>query len=96
MDQLAVKSSRLKGYSILNDEQLSLIEKNCDYILENIGIDLHDDPISIETLKTLGATADGIRVKVCGKTLRNYITTHAPTAFKWRGKTADKDVIIGG
>jgi len=89
-------SSRTPAYEILRADELALIEKNTDYILENIGIDLHDDPISIETLKTLGATVDGIRVKVSGKTLRDYIKTHAPSAFKWRGKTSDKDVIMGG
>ncbi|KAG1650274.1 Glycine betaine methyltransferase [Nymphon striatum] len=53
----------LSGYSLLDNEALSLLEKNTDYILENIGIDLHDDPISLETLKPLGASVDGIRVR---------------------------------
>lgn len=53
MKELAMDRSRMQGYAILSDEELLLIEKNTDYILENIGIDLHDDPISIETLKTV-------------------------------------------
>lgn len=91
-----MKRPRSKGYSILDEEGLSLIEKNTDYILENIGIDLHDDPISIETLKTLGATSDGKRVWVCGKTLRAYIKANIPAQFIWKGKSSDKDVIVGG
>ncbi len=96
INKILKKRTRQKAYSILSGEELALIEKNTDAILENIGIDLHDDPISIEILKTLGATSDGIRVKVCGKTLREHIRTHAPSSFKWRGKTPNNDIVVGG
>lgn len=96
MKELAMDRSRMQGYAILSDEELLLIEKNTDYILENIGIDLHDDPISIETLKALGASAKNNRVTVCGKTLRGFIKKHAPSHFTWRGQTESANVVIGG
>lgn len=96
MYELDIEHSRPRGYSILTDEELHLIEKNTDYILANIGIDLHDDPISIETLKTLGATTKGKRVYSCGKTLRAFIKKHAPAKFTWKGRTDNADVLMGG
>ena len=46
-------------YELLGEEGLALIEENADRILADVGIEIRDDPESLQLFKDAGATIDG-------------------------------------
>jgi len=50
-------------YEVLGEEGLSLIEANCETVLQEIGIDFRDDREALDMWKAAGADVKGERVR---------------------------------
>ncbi|WP_428027484.1 trimethylamine methyltransferase family protein [Altererythrobacter sp.] len=83
-------------YEVLSDADYSIIEANADTILEEIGIDIKDDPESIALFVKAGATADGERVRFPRGMCRELIQKSAPRQFTQFARNQANNVEIGG
>ncbi len=87
---------KIPPYEILGDADLSIIEANADTILEEIGIEIKDDPESVETFVKAGARADGERVRFPRGMCREIIQKSAPSSFTQHARNKERSVVIGG
>ena len=69
---------KIPHYSILSDEDLSIIEENADTILEEIGIIFSEDQEALDILEKAGASIDGERVRFPKGMCRKLIQDNAP------------------
>lgn len=82
-------------YEVLGEEGLSLIEANCETVLQEIGIDFRDDPEALEMWKAAGADVKGERVRFPKGLVRSLIKT-APSQFTQHARNPARNVEIGG
>ncbi len=87
---------KIPPYEILGDADLAQLEYNADTILEDIGIDIKDDPESINILTAAGASADGERVRFPRGMCREIIQKSAPSIFTQHARNSANNVEIGG
>ncbi len=83
-------------YDILLEEGLDLIEANADRLLEEIGVDVRGDPISIELFRSAGAEVNGERVRFPAGLCRSIIAASAPAKFIQYARNPERSVEIGG
>ncbi|HKX58177.1 MAG TPA: trimethylamine methyltransferase family protein, partial [Steroidobacteraceae bacterium] len=83
-------------YEVLGEEGLSLIERNADTILEEIGIEFREDPEALEVWRKAGADVQGERVRMPRGFCRQVIQASAPREFTQHARNAARDVRIGG
>ncbi len=62
--QMPYISRRLPLTEVLTDEGLEIIENNAETILEEIGIEFHDDDEALALWKDAGADVEGVRVNL--------------------------------
>ncbi len=77
-------------------EQLDLIERNADWILQEIGIDFKDDPETLELFRKQGATIQDERVRFDAGMCRSIIQKSAPKQFIQHARNPARSVVIGG
>ncbi|HEX2581934.1 MAG TPA: trimethylamine methyltransferase family protein [Dongiaceae bacterium] len=82
--------------TILDEDGLSLIERNADTILQETGIEFRDDPESLALWKAAGADVTGTRVRFPRGLPRSLITKSAPAQFTQHARNPDRSVAIGG
>ncbi len=82
-------------YEVLGEEGLSLIEKNCETVLQEVGIDFRDDPEALDMWKAAGADVKGERVRFPRGLVKKLIKT-APAQFTQHARNPDRNVEIGG
>ncbi|WP_088310733.1 trimethylamine methyltransferase family protein [Novosphingobium sp. B 225] len=87
---------KIPPYSVLGDDDLAQLERNADTILEEIGIDIKDDPEAIALFVAAGATADGERVRFPRGLLRGIVQKSAPRIFTQHARNPANNVQIGG
>ncbi len=87
---------KIPPYSVLGDDDLAQLEHNADTILEEIGIDIKDDPEAIALFVAAGATADGERVRFPRGLLRGIVQRSAPRIFTQHARNPANSVQIGG
>ena len=87
---------KIPPYSVLGDADLAQLEDNADKILEEIGIDIKDDPEAIDLFVKAGATADGDRVRFPRGMCREIIQKNAPSQFTQYARNSANNVEIGG
>jgi len=87
---------KIPHYSILSDEDLSIIEENADTILEEIGIVFSEDQEALDILGAAGANIDGDRVRFPRGMCRKIIQDSAPKVFTQYARNPEKSVVIGG
>ncbi len=87
---------KIPPYEILGDADLKIIEANAETILEEIGIDIKEDPETIEIFVKAGATADGERVRFPRGMCREIIQRSAPRTFTQHARNPDNSLLIGG
>ncbi len=87
---------KLRPFEILDEEGLGIIEANADTVLEEIGIEFHDDAEALEIWRDAGATVDGTRVRFPRGMLRRIIQDNAPAEFIQRARNPANNVRIGG
>ena len=90
-----VLNQALPTLDVLSEEGLSLIEANADKILEEIGLDVVDDPEALEVWRQAGADVQGERVRFPKGLLRKLCST-APREFTQYTRNPDRNIIIGG
>ena len=86
----------LPRYEVLNEEGLTLIERNADTILEEIGIEFRDDPEAIEIWRKSGADVQGERVRFARGMCRALIQQTAPREYTQHARNPARSVRIGG
>ena len=86
---------RLGTYEVLDEEGLSLIERNADTILEEIGIEFRDDAEALALWREAGADVKGERVRFPKGLCRELLKT-APEVFTQHARNPARSVQIGG
>lgn len=87
---------KIPPYSVLGDEDLAILERNADTILEDIGIDIKEDQEAIDLFVKAGAKAEGERVHFPRAMLREIIQKTAPSIFTQYARNPANNVVIGG
>ncbi|HET9536251.1 MAG TPA: trimethylamine methyltransferase family protein [Mesorhizobium sp.] len=85
----------IKVYEVLDEEGLTLIEKNADTVLEETGIEFRDDAEALELWKAAGADVKGERVRFPRGLCRSLLKT-APSVFTQHARNPERSVQIGG
>jgi trimethylamine---corrinoid protein Co-methyltransferase len=84
-------------YQMLDDEQLALIERHADRLLEEIGLEIRGDPEAIRLWKAAGAQIEGdTRVRVPAGLARQIVRHSAPAEFIQHARNPARSVTIGG
>ncbi|MBE9556349.1 MAG: trimethylamine methyltransferase family protein [Proteobacteria bacterium] len=86
----------LRPFEVLDEEGLSIIETNADTVLEEIGIEFHDDAEALEIWRAAGAAVDGTRVRFPRGMLRKIIQDNAPAEFIQHARNPANNLRIGG
>ncbi|MFQ5545539.1 MAG: trimethylamine methyltransferase family protein, partial [Acidiferrobacterales bacterium] len=84
-----------KAFNVFEEATLLLIEDNTDRILAEIGVDLKDDPESLDVLAAAGGRVNAQRVKISGSVLREIITASAPNSFVQHARNPQRSILIG-
>ncbi len=87
---------KIPEYEVLGAAGLELLEHNADTILEEIGIDVRDDPESIALCRAAGADVDGERVRFPRGMCRQIVQRSAPREFVQHARNPARNVVIGG
>ena len=87
---------KIPEYSVLGDTDLAQLEHNADTILEEIGIDIQEDPETREIFEKAGASSKGERVFFPRGMLREIIQKTAPAQFTQHARNPANNVEIGG
>ena len=82
-------------YELLREEGLALVESQADLLLAEVGIEIRDDPESLQLFKDAGATVDGVTVHFDPGHVRALCAT-APRQFTQLARNPAKSVEIGG
>lgn len=87
---------KIPYYEVLDDEGLSLIERNADTILEEIGIEFREDEEALQIWKDAGADVKGERVRFPRGMCRSIIQQHAPAEYTQHSRNPARNIQIGG
>jgi len=87
---------KIPHYSILSDDELSVIEENADTILEKVGIVFSEDQETLDIFSSAGASIDGERVRFPRGMCRKIIQDSAPKEFIQHARNPERSVVIGG
>ena len=82
--------------TVLDEEGLSIIERNADTILEEVGIEFRDEPEALELWRQAGADVKGELVRMPPGMCRKLIQDHAPREFTQQARNPARNIIIGG
>ena len=82
-------------YEFLDEEGLVKIEKQADWLMQDVGIAFQDDESALATWRDAGAEVEGTRVRAPGEMVRALCRT-APTEFTQLARNPDRSVRIGG
>jgi trimethylamine--corrinoid protein Co-methyltransferase len=88
-------SRRIPLTEVLSDEGLEIIENNAETILEEIGIEFHDDEEALAIWREAGADVQGTRVHLPRGLARSLIKS-APEIFTQHARNPQRSVQIGG
>ena len=86
---------RIPYYALLDEEALTRIEDHADWILQEIGVEFHDDPQALELFKAAGAEVSGERVRFEKGQARHLCAT-TPREFVQHARNPERSVRIGG
>lgn len=82
--------------NVLSEEGLSLIEENADRILQDTGMEFHDDPEILQIFQKAGCDVQGTRVRFTPGFCRKIIQTSAPAEFVQQARNPANTVRVGG
>lgn len=86
---------RIPGIDLLDPEQLTRLEGQVDWILQEVGIAFRDDPEALDLWRREGARIEGDIVRAPADWIR-ALCARAPREFTQRARNRDRSVIIGG
>ena len=87
---------RIPTYDILSEEGLALIEAKADRVLQEVGVDVRGDPVSLALFRDAGADVKGERVRFPAGLCRSIIAASAPRQFRQYARNPERSVEIGG
>jgi len=87
---------KIPYYEVLSEEGLSLIERNAETILEEVGIDIKGDEEVLQIWKAAGADVQGDRVHMPRGMCRSLIQKSAPREYVQHARNPARSVTIGG
>ena len=98
--QTTVKSApvlrrRVPLYEAVSEEGISIIERNADTVLAEVGVNFINSPAALARWKEAGAEVDGERLRFPRGMLRELILT-APEQFVQHARNPERSVEIGG
>ena len=93
--QLPYITRRFPVTEVLSDEGLEIIEHNAETILEEIGIEFHDDDEALALWRDAGADVAGTRVHL-PRGLARALLKSAPASFTQHARNPARNVAIGG
>jgi len=94
--KIAVSHSRkIPVYDLLDEAALVLLEKQADWLLENVGIEFKGDSVALELFRDAGARVDNQRVRLKAGLERELCAT-APKQFTLHSRNSQHSVILGG
>jgi trimethylamine--corrinoid protein Co-methyltransferase len=96
VERMPFLTRKLAPFEILDEEGLSLLERNADTILEEVGLEFRGDPVAIGLLKDAGADVDGERVRFPRGMCRQIVQATAPREFTQFARNPANSVQIGG
>ena len=91
----AFLTRRIPPYELLDDEALSTLEEQAEWLLSEIGIEIRDDPVALELFREAGATIDGERLRFDRGHLRSLCQT-APRTFTMHARNPERNLEFGG
>ncbi len=80
---------------VMSEEGLEIIEANAETILEEVGIEFHDDEEALALWQDAGADVQGTRVRLPRGLARSLIAS-APRTFTQHARNPERNVQIGG
>ena len=83
-------------FNILGEEGLCLIEENADRILQETGMEFHDDPEILSIFRNAGCDVQDTRVRFEPGFCRRVISATAPASFTQHARNPDNSVQLGG
>lgn len=87
---------RLGTFNVLDEEGLSLIEENADRLLQEVGMEFHDDAEILQIFRDAGAEVRGTRVRFEPGFCRATVQRSAPRRFRQHARNPENSVVIGG
>lgn len=85
---------RLPFFDPLDEEQIDLLEKQVDWIVQEVGIAYRDDPEALKLWRREGATVDGDIVRAPSDWIRD-MCSRAPREFTQLARNPARSVTIG-
>ncbi len=86
---------KLPWFEILDEEQLTQLESQVDWFMQDVGVAFRDDPIALITWQEAGATIKGDLVTAPADFIRN-LCSKAPSEFTQLARNPARSVRIGG
>lgn len=82
--------------TVLDEEGLSIIERNADTILQEIGMEFRDEPEALDLWKAAGADVKGTRIRFPRGLCRSIVQKTAPREYTQYARNPERNVVIGG
>ncbi|MGO1120223.1 trimethylamine methyltransferase family protein [Rhodovibrionaceae bacterium A322] len=93
--QPLLKSRQIPAYELLDEEALSAIESQADWLLAEIGMEFHGDEQALSLFREAGASVTGNRVRFDPGHARALCAT-APASFQLEARDPRYSVTLGG
>jgi trimethylamine---corrinoid protein Co-methyltransferase len=87
---------KLAPFEVLDEEGLSLIERNADTILQEVGLEFRGDADALRLFREAGADVQGERVRFPRGMCRQIVQATAPRQFTQFARNEARNVEIGG
>ncbi len=84
----------LAYFDVLNEEDLTRLEAQVDWIFEDVGIAFRDDPEALDLWRREGARVEGDIVRADANWIRD-LCSKAPKSFKQVARNPDRSVVVG-
>ncbi len=85
----------LPFFDILDGEKIEALERQVDWLIEDVGIAFRDDPVALDLWRAEGARLDGDIIRAPANWIRS-LCAKAPSKFTQIARNPERSVEIGG
>ena len=85
----------LPFFDILDAEKIEALERQVDWLIEEVGIAFRDDPVALDLWRAEGANLDGDIIRAPADWIRS-LCAKAPSKFTQIARNPERSVDIGG
>ena len=85
----------LPFFDILDGEKIEALERQVDWLIEDVGIAFRDDPVALDLWRAEGAKLDGDIISAPADWIRS-LCAKAPSKFTQIARNPERSVEIGG